>query len=332
MPGATSFPTTQTALRIHNKGGQLSLDHDAPLPTLGEYDVLIRNRFSGINFVEIYYRTGFYTAAKYPFTLGREGSGEVVKTGAKVETFGVGDRVVYITNGGAHAQFTAVDSREKVVKIPNFISEKDSAASLFQGLTAITLVKESYQVKKGDWVLVHAAAGGTGSLVVQMAAAVGANVIGITSTKDKFGIVTANGAKHAISYKTEDVVARVMEITGGKGVDAVYDSVGNTSYESSMGSLARLGTFVSYGNSSGAIDPISIEDLKTKSVKVLRHSLSNYIYTPEEWVKYTSMYWTALAHNELKVNVTKVYPLSDTIEALDDLESGTTTGKLLIRT
>ncbi|VVT57437.1 uncharacterized protein SAPINGB_P005695 [Magnusiomyces paraingens] len=327
---ASTFPITQTAVRIHGPGQNPKVDIDASLPVLGEYDILVKNLYCGINFVDLYYIKGSRPIKKYPFTLGREAAGTVIKTGAKVNKFGVGDRVVYIADG-AYAQHTAVDERGRVARIVDFVSPKEAAASLLQGLTAITLVREAYVVKPGDWVLVHAAAGGTGSLVVQMAAKAGARVIGVTSVEAKAATALENGAEAVVCYKTEDIATRVRELTGGRGVDAVFDSVGDASYGSSMESLAKRGTFVSYGDSSGAIAPVEIAALGAKSVKIVRHSLGNYVDSPEDWAKFTEEYWAMLKHGDLRVRVTKEYALEEVPQALKDLESGTTTGKLIVK-
>lgn len=330
----TTFPQIQQAVRVHkgNVGmSSIHFDEDAPLPTLGPYDVLVKNYHAGINFEDLYYLTGLLQLSEpqLPFTLGREGSGIIVKTGGSVEHFSVGDHVVYIASG-SFAQYTGVDSRERIAKIPHGIRMKTAASCLLQGLTALSLIRESFPVKKDDWVLIHAAAGGTGSLIVQLASKLGAHVIGTTSHPEKIAIAKANGAEHVINYRTEDVAKRVLEITHGHGVDVVYDSVGKTTFDVSVDSLTRKGTLVSCGLTSGALIPISAFQLAHKSLKFVSHDLRNYLYTPEEWHHYMKIFWKTLHFEELEVNISKSYCLGEAKEALADLQSGKTVGKLLI--
>ena len=206
-----------------------------------------------------YFRTGLYPADKFPYILGREGSGTIVSVGSgNVHGLSVGDRVVYMSTG-AYAEYTAAPALH-TAKIPTAVSSDVAAASLLQGLTALTLIRESYEVKKDDWILVHAAAGGVGLLLLQLIKAVGGKAIGTVSTPEKAELALKNGAVEVINYGSanEDVEKRVKEITGGVGVIASLDGVGKATFDVSLASLARKGTFVSFGNASGAVPPLTI--------------------------------------------------------------------------
>jgi len=202
---------------------------------------------------------------------------------------------------------------------------------LLQALTALTFITESHEVKKGEYILVWAAAGGVGTILVQLAAQRGAHVIALASTAEKLNKAKELGAEYVINYKTEDVVERVKEITGGKGVAATFDSVGKVTFETSLEALARKGTFVSYGNASGLVTPFAVSRLSPKNVSFLRPLLNGYIATQEEWDHYTKILIDDLKSGNLKFEITKVYPLEEYAQATKDLESGTTTGKLLIK-
>lgn len=322
--------TTQKAVRIHKTGDfdVVQIDTDVPVPEVAENEILVKNKYAGVNFIENYFRIGLYPAT-YPLTLGREASGEVVKVGSKVTRFAVGDRVAY-TLPEAYAQYTVMNQNSKVVKIPENVDYKTAAAILIQGLTALTMTKESYEVKSGDYILVHAAAGGTGSLITQIASKIGAHVIGSVSTPEKAEIAKANGAEFVINYKEEDVVRRVAEITNGEGVAACFDGVGKSTYDTSIACLARKGTMVSFGNASGAVPPISLLSLSAKNLKILRPTLFNYVSTPSEWKYYSDLIFKMLDEGDIKINISKIYPLEEAKQALQDISSGKTTGKLLL--
>lgn len=325
-----SIPSVQKAIRIHETGGPdvLKYETDVPVPTVGDNQVLINNKFAGINFIENYFRQGLYKTP-LPATLGREGAGEVVKVGSAVKDFKVGDRVGYLS-AGAYAQYIALNETANIYKIPDGVEYEDVAAALTQGLTALTFVHEAYEVKSGDNILIHAAAGGTGSILVQLAKLKGATVIGATSTEEKAKIAKENGVDHVIISTKEDIVERVKEITDGAGVVAVFDGVGKDTYEISLKSLARKGTFVSFGNASGPVAPISLLDL-VGNIRILRPTLFNYVVTREEWGHYTGLLFQLISDKKLKINLSKIYPLEETKQALADLSSRKTTGKLVVR-
>lgn len=325
-----SIPSVQAAIRIHETGGPevVKYETDVPVPEITDTQILINNQFAGINFIETYFRQGLYKA-ELPLTLGREAAGVVAKVGSAVKNFKVGDRVGYL-QAGSYAEYTAVDESGKIYKIPDGVETEDVAAALIQGLTALTFVHEAHEVKSTDTVLIHAGAGGTGSQLVQLAKHYGATVIATASTDEKAQIAKSHGADHVIISTKEDIVARVKELTGGTGVQAVFDGVGKDTYEISLKSLARKGTFVSFGNASGPVAPISLLEL-AGNVKILRPSAFNYIVTPEEWNHYTGLLFKLIADKKLKLTVSKVYPLKETNQALQDLTGRKTTGKLLVK-
>lgn len=325
-----SIPQKHTAALIHKTGGLDEIKvEQVDVPQIKAEDVLVRNSFAGVNFIESYFISGLYKAPSFPYVLGREAAGQVVAVGDNVKNFAVGDKVAYLSASAA-AQYTAVPSTGNIVKLVEGVSEKIAAASIVQALTAFSLTKEAYPIQKGDYVLVHAAAGGTGAIIVQFAKLFGATVIGTTSTPEKAEVAKAAGADYVINYREEDTAKRVEEITGGKGVQAVYDGVGKDTWETSLKAVARKGTIASFGNASGAVPPVSLLSLSPKNVKVVRPTLFNYIATPEEWQHYSSTLVEYIQAGKIKIDVSKVYPLSELAQALTDLTSGKTTGKLLV--
>lgn len=324
-------PTTQRAVRIHKTGSLdiVQYDTDAPIPDISDSQILINTSYAGINFVDNYFVDGTY-ASQLPHTLGREGAGTVVKIGSKVSNFKVGDRVGYF-HPDAFSEYSALESSARVARLPDGVSEELAAASILQGLTALTFVNEAYSVKKDDYVLIYAAAGGAGGLFVQLAHLRGAHVIGVVSTEEKAQIARGYGAEFIINYRKESIAQRVNEITSGKGVIAAFDAVGKDTYEATLQSISRKGFFISYGNASGQIPPLELLRLAEKNIIFSRPNLTNYVYTPEEWNHYSSELFRLLEDGKLKINISKVYPLSETQQAMKDLYSGKTTGKLLIK-
>lgn len=241
------------AIRIAKTGGRdvLQLVHDQAIPKPSAKQVLVKNKFAGINFIDTYFREGLYSH-ELPMTLGKEAAGEVVEVGPQSK-FAKGDRVVYSASAGAYAEYTIVDTTA-IARIPDEVSYDVAAASFIQGLTAITLVEETYKVQKGDYVLVHAAAGGMGQWLTQILNSMGAIVIATASSEAKLRIAKNNGAHHLIDYTKEDVVERLKAIRG-TGVDVVYDGVGKSTFDISLACLKRKGFLASYGN---AYDPIKL--------------------------------------------------------------------------
>lgn len=276
-----------------------------------------------------YFRSGLYPAPHWPYILGREGEGTIVKTGGgNVEGFKEGDKVVWMGEG-AYAEYTAT-AAAKAYKIPDGVKPQISAAALLQGLTALTLIREAHHVKKGDWVLVHAAAGGTGLWLCQLLKAVGANTIGTASTQEKVDLATKAGATHMINYSKDDVKSKVMELTKNEGVIAVFDGVGKDTFDLSLDCVARKGSMISFGNASGAPAPVTIARLSPKNARLMRPTLFNYIVTREEFLSNTVELFKMIADGKIDVRIHEVYPLSDIKRATEDLQGRKSTGKLLL--
>lgn len=263
-----SIPSIQNAVVVEEEGGPevLLYRDDVPVPVPGDGQVLVKNGVCGVNFVDTYYRSGFYKSAK-PEILGREGAGVVVALGpntAQRYNLAVGDRVLWLGAGG-YAQYTAAEAA-RVVKLPDGLAEEDAGACTLPGLTALTLVEESYRVQRGDWVLLHAAAGGVGVLLLQILKNLGARVIATAGGPDKVALVQSLGADHVIDYRAgagngngSDWVEQVKRITDGRGVDVVYDSVAKDTWEGSLESVRRKGTIVWFGNASGPVPPLTLQ-------------------------------------------------------------------------
>ncbi|KAK6462092.1 hypothetical protein DFJ63DRAFT_287137 [Scheffersomyces coipomensis] len=303
----------------------------SPQITTGN-DIIIKNKYAGVNFVDAYYRNGTYPVAELPFTLGQEASGVVVAIGEEVNKYKVGDNVAYL-GSKTFAQYTKLNDKSSIVKLDKELSEQEFkfyGGALLQGLTALTFISESYNVKKDDFILVWAASGGTGSILVQLASLRGAKVIAIASTSEKLSKAKQLGAQFTINYKTEDVAARVKEITNGQGVAAVFDSIGKSTFDVSLDSLSRKGTFVSYGNASGVVSPLTITRLSPKNISLLRPRIVGYVETQQEWDHYTGILLKHLKSGDLKLDISAVYPLSEYSEATEVLESGQTSGKLIL--
>jgi len=329
---ATSTPKTMKGVLIEKTGGVEVLEYktDLPVPTPKEGEVLVKNDFIGINYIDTYYRSGLYPAPK-PEILGREAEGTIVSTGpGNIYNLKVGDKVVWLGTT-AYAEYSSVPAA-KAYALPSSLKPSIAAASLLQGLTALTLIKEAYEVKKGDWVLVHAAAGGVGLMLCQLLKAVGARTIGTASTAEKIELAKKNGAEFMVNYKEEkDFVGKIKEITKGEGVAVVYDSTGKDQFDNDLEVVARKGTVVSYGNSSGAVPPFSLARLAAKNVKVMRPTLFNYIHTREEYEKWTGELFNFIIKGELNVKIHETYPLAEVARAHTDLETRKTTGKLLLK-
>ncbi|KAK3047031.1 NADPH:quinone reductase [Extremus antarcticus] len=327
-----SIPKTMKGVIIEKNGGTEVLQHktDLPVPEPKEGQVLVKNDYIGINFIDTYFRSGLYPAPQFPYILGREAEGTIVSTGSSGDFHGLatGDRVVWMAEG-AYAEYTAVPAA-KTVKLPDGVGEKIGAAAFLQGLTALTLIREAHHVKKGDWVLVHAAAGGTGLWLCQLLKAVGANTIGTASTEEKVALAKKAGATHMINYSKDDVKAKVMELTDNKGVAAVFDGVGKSTFDLSLECVARLGSMISFGNASGAPDPVTIARLSPKNVRLMRPTLFNYLVTREEFEHWSNELFNFVVKDKLDVRIHEVYPLSEVKRAQGDLEGRRSTGKLLL--
>ncbi|KAF7715593.1 Zinc-type alcohol dehydrogenase [Penicillium ucsense] len=328
-----SVPSTMKAVVIEHTGGPEVLQYktDHPVPTPKEGQLLVRNHISGVNYIDTYFRTGLYPSPK-PEVLGREGAGTVAALGPNTSGFQVGDRVAWLATAG-YAEYTAVPA-DKTIKIPDGIRDEDLVAAFLSGLTVLTLAKETYAVQKGDWVLLHAAAGGAGFLMTQLLKSIGAKVIGTAGGAEKCALVKSLGADVVIDYRSDegrDWVQLVKEATGGRGVDVVYDSVGKDTWEGSLEVVKRKGTVVWFGNASGPVPPLPLQKLSPKCVKVARPMLFGYIETREEFEFYTHELFNLLKSGQLKVKIHKVYPMEDIKQVHEDLEGRKTMGKSLVK-
>ncbi|KAG0295405.1 NADPH:quinone reductase [Linnemannia gamsii] len=298
----------------------------SPTPT----QVLAKVAFAGVNNIDLAERSGNYPTPA-PFIPGREGSGEIVEVGAEVQGFKVGDRVAFLGQS-TYSDYAAVDATH-VAKLPDHISLETGAAFMLQGMTATGLVTRSYAVQKGDWIVVHAAAGGVGLLLTQLGHLLGAHVIGTVSTEEKAVIARANGAEHVviISSGYEALEKSVSELTNGQGAHAVFDSVGQATFDSSLNIVRRMGTLVLFGNASGMIPPTSFMVLSGKNVKLTWSTIFNFITTRKEFEALYGEAVSYLERGQLKVAIHKVYAIEDVQQAHLDLEGRKTTGKLFLK-
>ena len=302
---------------------------DLSVPTPGAGEVLVRLRACGVNYIDTYHRTGLYPVS-LPCVPGEEGAGEVISLGAGVTDFEVGDPVAYCSISGSYAEFVSIPAA-RAVKLPEDFSFESAAALMLQGITAHYLVTTTFVLRQGQTCLVHAAAGGVGLLLVQLAKRAGARVIGTVSTDAKAAIVREAGADHVILYEQEDFAEGVRKYTDGEGVEVVYDSVGKSTFDRSLKCLKPLGYLVLFGQSSGKVDPIDPALLsRGGSLFLTRPTLSNYIADRKTLEARTSELMNLVAGKELKLRIGSTYPLSDAAEAHRSLEGRNTSGKLLL--
>jgi NADPH2:quinone reductase len=302
---------------------------DVPVPQPGPRQALVRLHASGVNFIDVYFRMGLYPA-DLPITLGSEGAGVVEAVGPGVTEVAPGDRVAYAMARGSYAQYAVVPAAV-LVKIPDHLDYTTAAAAMLQGMTAHYLTHSTYALKSGDTCLVHAAAGGAGGLIVQMAKMLGARVFGTVSTEEKAQIARGHGADETILYTVRDFEAEVKRFTGGRGVDVVYDSVGKTTFDKSLNSLRPRGLMVLFGQSSGPVPPFNPNILNGKgSLFLTRPSLGFYVATRDEllWRAGDVLAW--IDSGRLKLRIDRTYPLADAAAAHRDLESRKTSGKLVL--
>jgi NADPH:quinone reductase len=310
----------------HTGGPEVLTVSEVPTPEPGPGQVLIRLTASGVNFIDTYHRSGSYPMP-LPFIPGAEGAGEVVTVGEGVESVHVGDRVASTNLSGGYAEYALADAT-RVVRLPEGVSDEQAAAVLLQGMTAHYLLFDSYPVKPGDTVLVHAAAGGMGLLLTQFATALGARVIGTVSTPEKAELAREAGAVAVLGYG--DVPDKVRELTDGEGVPAVYDGVGRSTFDASLASLRRHGVLVLYGYASGRPDPFDINRLQGGSYYLTRPTLVHFVATDEELTRRAGDVLDRVANGSLRVRIGGRYPLADAARAHEDLQARRTTGKLLL--
>jgi NADPH2:quinone reductase len=319
------------AIRIHNYGGPEAMVWEAVdvgAPAAGE--IRVRHTAVGLNYIDTYFRTGLYKLAALPAILGTEGAGVVTAVGDGVTDLKVGDRIAYANPIGAYCEERVMPAA-RAVKVPDGIDDKTAAAMMLQGMTVRYLLRQTFKVGPGTTMLLHAAAGGIGLIACQWAKHLGATIIGTAGSADKVELAKAHGATHVINYKTEDFVARVKEITGGKLCDVVYDSVGKDTFPGSLVCLKPLGMWVSFGNSSGPVPPFEMGMLAAKgSLFATRPTLFTYTASRADLVANATELFDMVGRGIVKINVNQTYPLKDAAQAHRDLEGRKTTGSTVL--
>ena len=318
------------AIQVSKAGGPEVLEFvDIPTPEPKPNEALIKIQASGVNFIDVYYREGRYPAPM-PFVCGQEGAGVVSSVGSDVKSVKVGDNVAYTGILGSYAEFAAIPA-DRLVRIPDKLDFKQAAASMLQGMTAHYLTHSTFPIKSGQTVLVQAASGGVGLLLVQMAKKLGARVIGTVGSDEKATLARDAGADELIIYTKQDFEKETLALTGDKGVDVVYDGVGKTTFEKDLKVLRPRGYLVLFGGASGAVPPFDLIQLsKHGSLFLTRPTLHNYIATREELEQRSGDVLQMIASGDLKLRIHKTYPLAQTQEAHRDLEGRKTSGKLLL--
>jgi NADPH2:quinone reductase len=318
------------AIRLHDTGGPEKLRREETTPGKpGPGQVLVRNTAVGLNFIDTYHRSGLYPVP-LPATLGMEGAGVIEAVGPKVKEFRKGDRVAYAQPMGAYAD-VLLRPADRLVKIPAGIDDQVAAAMMLKGMTAQYLLRRTYKVKKGDTILVHAAAGGVGQILVQWAKFLGATVIGTAGSDAKAALAKKLGCKHVIIPARENVSKRVREITKGAGVPVVYDGVGKDTFFDSLECLAPLGLMVSYGNASGPVPPFDSRVLaQNGSLYLTRPTLMTYVARREDLVESARELFAVVKKGAVKISINQTYPLSEAAQAHRDLETRKTTGSTVL--
>jgi NADPH2:quinone reductase len=318
------------AIQVNETGGPEKMQVvDIPKPQPGPKEALVKVAASGVNFIDVYFRMGLYKADP-PFTLGNEAAGVVEAVGAEVTEVRPGDRVAYAMARGSYAEYAVVPGWQ-LVKVPDHVDLNSASAAMLQGMTAHYLTHSTFPLEAGQTCLVHAAAGGAGRLIVQMAKMRGARVLGTTSTEAKAALAREAGIDEVIFYTRQDFEGEVKRLTGGNGVDVVYDSVGAPTYMQGLNCLRPRGMMVLFGQSGGKVPPLDPSILNTKgSLFLTRPSLAHYCANREEllWRAGDVLQW--VASGKLKLAIDRIYPLSQAAQAHRDLESRATAGKLLL--
>ncbi len=322
---------TVKAIRMSKVGGPEVLEYvDVELGEPGPGEVLIRQHAIGVNFLDIYFRIGLYPVP-LPAGMGQEGAGVIEKVGAGVTHVKVGDRVAYAGRpAGSYAQARVMPA-DILIKLPDAISFEQAASMMLQGMTVQYLLNSTYKVQKGDTVLFHAAAGGVGSIACQWLKALGATTIGTVGSPEKAALAKSMGCDHTILYRDEDFVARVREITGGKGVPVVYDSIGKDTFMKSLDCLSPLGTLVTFGNASGPVPLLDTSILAGKgSLKVTRPTLTTYVLNRELLEPMAADLFNRVISGQVKIDISKRYPLEQAAQAQRDMEERKTTGSIIL--
>jgi NADPH2:quinone reductase len=318
------------AIQVKQPGGPEAMELvELPVPEPKANEAVVKLAASGVNFIDVYFREGRYKAPT-PFVLGQEGAGVVTAAGADVTFVKAGDRVAWSGPMGSYAEYAALPA-DKLVPIPSGVTDQQAASAMLQGMTAHYLSHDTHSLKSGETALVHAAAGGVGLLLVQMAHNIGARVIATVSTEEKAKLAREAGADEVILYTQSDFEADTKRLTAGKGVDVVYDSVGKTTFEKGLNVLRPRGMMALFGGSSGAVPPFDLMTLAQKgSLYATRPTLGHYIATREELVARSSAVFGMIAAGKLKLRIEHTYPLAEVQRAHRDLEGRKTTGKLLL--
>ena len=319
------------AIRIHANGGpDVMLWEDVPTPEPGPGEALVRHEAVGLNYIDVYFRTGLYKAP-LPSTPGMEAAGVVVAVGAGVTEVKPGDRVAYAGGPiGAYATERAI-AADRLVVLPDGIDAKTGAAMMLQGMTAQYLLRRTYAVKSGETIVVHAAAGGVGLILCQWAKHLGATVIGTVGSEEKAVLAKANGCDHVINYRTEDFVARVAEITSGKKCAVVYDGVGRDTFMKSLDCVRPRGLVALFGNASGKVEPLDLGTLAAKgSLFVTRPTLDTHVALREELVATANDLFDVVVRGIVKIEINQTYALKDAAQAHRDLEARKTTGSTVL--
>ena len=319
------------AILIRETGGADVLKYEQVelgQPKAGE--ARIRHEAVGLNFIDVYFRTGLYKAPQLPFIPGQEGAGTVVAVGEGVTNVKVGDRVAYTGAMGSYADERLI-AADRLVKVPDNMDLRLAASMMLKGMTAYYLINLTYKVQKGDTILIHAAAGGVGQIAGQWAKHLGATVIGTAGSQEKIDLALSLGYDHVINYRENNFVDKVKEITGGKGLPVVYDSVGKDTFPASLQVLQPRGLFVSYGNASGPVPPFELALLNQYgSLYATRPTLGSYIATREELERAAQALFDVVASGAVKINVNQTYALRDAAQAQRDLEARKTTGTTIL--
>jgi len=318
------------AIQVQKPGGPEALTLvDLPVPTPKPNEAVVKIAAAGVNFIDVYFREGRYPSP-LPFVDGQEAAGTVTAVGSEVKSLKVGDRVAYTGILGSYAEYAAVPA-DRLVQVPQGLSDQQAAASMLQGMTAHYLLYSVYPVKKGDTVLVHAAAGGMGLLLTQMAKNLGARVIGTVGSEEKARLAREAGADEVINYSTQDFEAETKRLTASKGVDVVYDGVGKSTFDKSLEVLRPRGYMVLFGGASGPVPPIDPLRLTQRgSIFLARPSLAHFIATREELEKRAGDVLGWIAAGKVKLRIAHTYPLTEAQQAHRDLEGRKTTGKILL--
>jgi NADPH2:quinone reductase len=320
------------AIRIHQTGGPEVLQwEEVSVGDPGPGQVRLQQSACGLNYIDVYGRSGMYPVGDLPAVIGMEGVGSVAAIGTDVEGLALGDRVAYPMNLGSYAEQRLIDA-DKLVKLPDSISDDTAAAMMLKGLTAHYLLFRTYPVQPGDSILVYAAAGGVGSILCQWAKQLGANVIGCVGSEEKAQLARENGCHHTILYRDEDIASRVREITNGVGAAVAYDSIGKATFESSLDSLRPFGVLATYGNASGPVEPFNPMILAGKgSLYVTRPTLATHISTPALLQEGAERLFAAVSSGQVNINVNQSFALADCAEAHRQLEARETTGSTILK-